>query len=74
MLATGCGAANEPIVDNPERTARAAEDRAVERSEGYCVGWAKIRLDDASIDGLTDGDAEEILAHNLHGKAAGCWR
>ncbi len=29
-----------------------------------CAGWKPIRLADASIDGLTDQDAAEILAHN----------
>lgn len=74
MLVSGCAGGSEPFVDNPARTERAAQDTAVERPEGYCVGWAKIALDDASIDGLTANDAEEILAHNLHGRATGCWR
>ena len=73
MLATACAGTGPTIVDNPARTERAAQDRAVERPEGYCVGWAEIRLDDASIDGLTGADAREILAHNLHGAKAGCW-
>jgi hypothetical protein len=29
-----------------------------------CAGWKPIRLNDASISGLTDQDAGEILAHN----------
>lgn len=29
-----------------------------------CAGWKPIRLADASIDGLTDQDAGEILSHN----------
>lgn len=29
-----------------------------------CAGWKPIRLADASIDGLTDQDAAEVLAHN----------
>ena len=38
-----------------------------------CAGWAAIRLDAASIDGLTDLDARAVLAHNEFGKARGCW-
>jgi hypothetical protein len=29
-----------------------------------CAGWKPIRLAEASIDGLTDQDAAEVLAHN----------
>ena len=39
-----------------------------------CAGWEAIRLDGASIDGLTDRDARAILAHNEFGRARGCWR
>jgi hypothetical protein len=38
-----------------------------------CAGWEPIRLHDASIDGLTDQDAGEILAHNEFGRARNCW-
>lgn len=38
-----------------------------------CAGWQAIRLDAASIDGLTDADARAILAHNEFGLARGCW-
>lgn len=38
-----------------------------------CAGWRPIRLDAASIDGLTDQDAAAILAHNLQGQSQGCW-
>lgn len=38
-----------------------------------CAGWRPIVLDAASIDGLTDRDAESILAHNLFGREVGCW-
>ncbi len=38
-----------------------------------CAGWQAIRLDAASIDGLTDRDARAVLAHNEFGKARGCW-
>jgi hypothetical protein len=38
-----------------------------------CAGWRAIRLDDASIDGLTDRDARAVLAHNEYGRARGCW-
>lgn len=72
-LASACGGTGPTIVDNPWRTERAAQDQAVARPEGYCVGWAEIRLEDASVDGLTEADAREILAHNLHGEKVGCW-
>ena len=39
-----------------------------------CAGWRQIRMDAASIDGLTDQDARAVLAHNEFGKARGCWR
>ena len=29
-----------------------------------CAGWKPIRLDAQSIDGMTDRDARDILAHN----------
>jgi len=38
-----------------------------------CAGWKPIRLAAASIDGLTDQDAAEVLAHNEYGRARGCW-
>jgi hypothetical protein len=38
-----------------------------------CAGWKAIRLDGASINGLTERDARDILAHNEFGEARGCW-
>lgn len=38
-----------------------------------CAGWKPIRLDAASIDGLTERDARDVLAHNEFGLARGCW-
>ena len=38
-----------------------------------CAGWKAIRLDEESIDGLTDRDAEAILAHNEFGRSIKCW-
>lgn len=38
-----------------------------------CAGWKPIRLADTSIDGLTEQDAGEILAHNTFGREQGCW-
>ena len=42
-------------------------------SGNSCAGWEAIRLDAASIDGLTDRDARAVLAHNQFGDAMGCW-
>jgi hypothetical protein len=38
-----------------------------------CAGWKPLVLDAASIDGLSDRDAEAALAHNDFGRARGCW-
>lgn len=38
-----------------------------------CAGWRPIRLEAASIDGLTPRDAEAVLAHNIFGHQRGCW-
>jgi len=38
-----------------------------------CAGWKPIRLDLASIDGLTERGARDVLAHNEFGVARGCW-
>ena len=38
-----------------------------------CAGWKPIVLADTSIDGLTDQDAAEVLAHNTFGREQGCW-
>ncbi len=38
-----------------------------------CAGWKPIILNPQSIDGLTDQDAGEILAHNRFGEERGCW-
>ncbi len=45
----------------------------VQTGGSNCAGWKPIRLADESIDGLTDQDAGEVLAHNEFGKARGCW-
>jgi len=39
-----------------------------------CAGWEAIRLDAASIDGMTERDARAILEHNEFGLARGCWK
>ncbi len=41
--------------------------------DNFCAGWKPIRLDESSIDGLTDRDAEAILAHNEFGRSVKCW-
>ena len=38
-----------------------------------CAGWKPINLDDASIDGLTERDAVDILSHNEFGRKRKCW-
>lgn len=38
-----------------------------------CAGWKPIILTGQSIEGLTDQDAQEVLAHNLYGAERGCW-
>ncbi|KPU84120.1 hypothetical protein JI58_05665 [Marinosulfonomonas sp. PRT-SC04] len=38
-----------------------------------CAGWRLIPLDPASIDGLSERDAESILAHNQFGRSLDCW-
>ena len=38
-----------------------------------CAGWKPIILAGQSIDGLTDQDAGEILAHNVYGEKQDCW-
>lgn len=38
-----------------------------------CAGWKPIRLDAASIDGLTERDAQAVLAHNLFGRSRCGW-
>ena len=38
-----------------------------------CAGFKPIMLDGASIDGLTDRDAQAVLTHNTFGRAVGCW-
>ena len=37
-----------------------------------CAGWAPIYA--SKLDVLTDGTAKQILAHDLHGVQAGCWK
>lgn len=34
-----------------------------------CTGFKPLILETSSIDGLTDQDAEEVLAHNLYWKS-----
>ena len=36
-----------------------------------CAGWAAIRVTAADV--LTEGTARQVLAHNLAGRARGCW-
>lgn len=38
-----------------------------------CAGWKPIILAGPSIDGLTEQDAGEVLAHNVYGAKQGCW-
>lgn len=45
----------------------------VPRGGDSCAGWKPIRLDAASIDGLTERDARNVLVHNEFGAARGCW-
>jgi len=45
----------------------------VSRGGGDCAGWQAIRLDEASIAGLTERDARAVLAHNEFGRARACW-
>lgn len=37
-----------------------------------CAGWHEFRP--SSKDVLTDGTAEQMLAHNLYGAKQGCWK
>lgn len=36
-----------------------------------CAGWEPVLV--SGQDALTDGTAEQILAHNLYGQKIGCW-
>lgn len=36
-----------------------------------CAGWARILVSHQDV--LTDGTSKQILAHNNHGEAIGCW-
>jgi Zn-dependent protease with chaperone function len=38
-----------------------------------CAGWKPIYLSGPTIDALTDGEAQAILAHNEFGAARKCW-
>lgn len=38
-----------------------------------CAGWKPILLDTQSINGLTERDAQSILAHNEFGQEIRCW-
>lgn len=37
-----------------------------------CAGWSPIYPSKADV--LTDGTAKQVLAHDLHGVAEGCWK
>lgn len=37
-----------------------------------CAGWSPIYISKADV--LTDGTAKAVLAHDLHGVQAGCWK
>jgi len=37
-----------------------------------CAGWSPIYASKQDV--LTDGTAKQILAHDLHGVQAGCWK
>jgi len=37
-----------------------------------CAGWAAIYPSKQDV--LTDGTAKQILAHDEHGVASGCWK
>lgn len=37
-----------------------------------CAGWEPIYPSRSDV--LTDGTARQILAHDEHGKAIGCWK
>ena len=37
----------------------------------HCTGWAAIHPSKADV--LTDGTAKQILSHDEHGVAMGCW-
>ncbi len=37
-----------------------------------CAGWSAIYPSGKDV--LTDGTAKQILAHDLHGVQAGCWK
>ncbi len=45
----------------------------VQTGANSCAGWKPIRMAEASITGLTEQDAGEVLAHNEFGRARGCW-
>lgn len=36
-----------------------------------CAGWVAIRVTAADV--LSEGTARQVLAHNLAGRARGCW-
>jgi hypothetical protein len=38
-----------------------------------CAGWRPVLLTSNTIDMLTDGEADDILAHNEFGKEQKCW-
>ena len=38
-----------------------------------CAGWKPIYLDEASLNGLTNRDAADILAHNDYGRVRCGW-
>jgi len=36
-----------------------------------CAGWSAILVSKQDV--LTDGTSRQVLAHNDHGRAIGCW-
>ncbi len=38
-----------------------------------CAGWKPIRLEAATIDAMTETEAQAILSHNEFGEARKCW-
>ena len=42
-------------------------------SSGSCAGWRPILLGDGAADRLTRAEQEQVVGHNDHGEAEGCW-
>jgi hypothetical protein len=45
--------------------------RVVTAKTDPCAGWSPIYASKADV--LTDGTAKQILSHDKHGVAVGCW-